>query len=335
MKRPILLKRKDILSISDLNGLATVALLDIGIRDCLKITADSKNRKAYASILEGLDKGESIAEVLKKHLPSSVLNYYEALIPHLTFARALSLSLKLQANDQKIRDAFIKKLSYPLLLLSVCVIGLYVFNNYFYGSLMLMIKDLGVVSLSLDVFKIVTDIVLNILLLSGLFVLVIFLLLLNDKYRIISYHYLCHHFKDNLYTKYISGRFVTFFSLSQANGLSTKDTISSLRKLKSDPLLSFIAYRLDQGLERGEDFLSVFNTPYLDSRLNHYLNIAYHSLSGQQLYDNYLAINALDIDRIIKISTLSIQSMVYLFVIMTVFFIYRIILSPLSAIANL
>ena len=105
--------------------------------------------------------------------------------------------------------------------------------------------------------------------------------------------------------------------------------------MKSKPIISFLAFHLDEGLIEGQPLNKAIQKDYYDSSLARYIKLASYSNDFSNIIDSYVLITQEKIKNRMKLYTTTIQLVTYAFIGAIIIFIYQLLFMPMQAITNL
>ena len=315
---------------------ALIKLLNVGLslHETLTIIKSPSNKEISRQIIARLNQGELIESVLPNYLKPNLANYFKIFINYLSLKDALSLSLSIIKSENNLKNQIIKDLSYPICLLTFTLIGIYLFNAYCFDGLIGSLNQFDVDFHQLILFKNILDFAINGLMISLLFFLLAFLYFSRPKRLTFAYILMNKYVPEATYKEYLTSRFAIYFNACYKMGIKTKETLNILKAVKSQPLISFIAFHLDEDLLKGEDIEEAVKSPYLDERLSRYIRIARYSDDfGEMLqiyYENFKMRFSYKCKRMSKV----IQIASYLLIGVLIIFIYQILFIPMGIIGG-
>lgn len=166
-----------------------------------------------------------------------------------------------------------------------------------------------------------------------LLVVILVFYMTRNKRKTLSYILLCK-LKDNILQQYYCGEMVSLFLECLKNGYKTKQCLELLRGLISKPIVSFLAFHLDESLLAGDSLKDATSQNYYDSLLSGYIKIASLTNNFEQYLENYVFLNQKKIKDKIKRYTIILQGSVYGLIGVVIIFVYQIMLMPMQAIIN-
>ena len=162
----------------------------------------------------------------------------------------------------------------------------------------------------------------------------IFLFFNHPGRIVILYILVSRYFPDSLWQLYYSQNFIALFALCGELGYKTKETLAILKSMREKPLISFLAYHVDEAFMKGEGMAEALDNPYLDSRLRSFMKMAVVSLNFDKLLRRYVEVCAMDMERRIKKYTRIVQLSIYILIGVMLIFIYQVLFLPIQAIGQ-
>ncbi len=325
---------KKFFSVEDLDALNKLLRVNLPLKDALAIIKTHKNGTNVEEIVKRLDRGEMIETIFGDYLIKEIRHYFKVFIHYLTLLDALGLSLKIYKTEHELKHHVYKELTYPVCLLVFTLVGIYLFNAYCFEGLMNSLNQFNIDFHELLVFKEVLDIAINALMILILIVLVGFMYFSRPKRLVFAYVLLNKYFPKATYKEYLSSRFILYFDACYETGIKTKETITLLKAIKNQPLISFLAFHIDEDLLKGEEMEEALHSPYIDERLSRYIKIARYSDDlGEMLkiyYDDFkirFAHKCQSFSKAIQLSS-------YILIGIVIIFVYQILFIPMEIIGG-
>ncbi len=327
--------RANLLSHDDLEGLSELLKTDLSLTDAFSIIKTKRNEKVIDKISERLKNGEMIEVIFKDHITSSLKVTFEAFISYLSFEMTLRLILSIEKEEGGFTKKVKKDLTYPILLLTFSVIGIYLFNSYCFEPLLYSMDQFASDLTDLYLFKDVLDVIITVMFVLILCGLILFLYFHKPKRQVLAYILLERYMKDSLIKEYLTSQFVLFFAECYKIGLKTKDSIDILRHLRSKPLVSFIASNVDRGLLEGKGMAGALDNKYLDERIIRFIKIAMYSGEMEGMLESYLVQFRKRFTKYCAKWAKAIQVASYGMIGLVIIFIYQILFIPMGVLGGL
>ena len=317
------------LSNEDLSYLTMLLKKGLPINDCFDLLRNRKNTKIFDGIKEKLDQGMLIESIIEDYLPSSIRAYTVSLLPSLSFVSSLSLALDFHRQNEEGKKSLLSSIAYPLIILFIAMTCLYLFDLYGMDPIFTLIASFDP---DLDLyhdFRILFRIVVNVFY-YGILILFGLVIFFSSKKRIVYlYLFLSRYFPNSFLNIYYSEEFMSLFLICTDAGYSTKEALNILKKMKNKPIVSFLAFHMDESLLQGEMLKEAAKQPYYDSSL---IKIANYTNDFSLLISSYITLARAKIAKRMKNYSLCIQLFTYLFIAFIIIFIYQILFMPMQAI---
>ena len=117
-------------------------------------------------------------------------------------------------------------------------------------------------------------------------------------------------------------------------GFKTKEILEILKLVRSKPVISFLANKLENSLLMGESIDVSFKEYYFDDTLNSFIKIASYTNSFTLMINEYTSIMNKKIQEKISKFTMFIQCLIYLVIGLIIIFVYQLLFMPMQAISN-
>ena len=146
------------------------------------------------------------------------------------------------------------------------------------------------------------------------------------------YIFISKYFSNSLFNIYYCEQFVSLLLICVNHGYKTKESLQLLKKMKSKPIVAFLAFHLDDYLLKGESFKEAVKQNYYDISLSKYIKLANYTNDFSNIINSYLLITREKIKRKMKQFALTIQLATYLIIGAIIIFIYQLLFMPMQAI---
>ncbi len=321
------------LSIEDLSYLSRLLESGLAIRDCFSLLKNKSNKELFDSIAKRLDEGDPIEKAAEDFLPKKVRPYALALMGSLSFAAALSLSLQFyERSEEGIRNV-LSKIAYPLLLLFVSVTSLYLFDLYGIDSIFSLISAFEESASFYADFRILLRIFARLFYYGTLLLFFMAVFFLRKERIILLYIFVSKHFPNSFMNIYCCEEFMSLFLICIRKGYSTKEALHILKSMRSKPVISFLAFHMDESLMEGETLKEAAGKYYYDSSLSRFIKIANYTNDFSKIIESYIAMAREKIVKRMKSYTLTIQLVTYVFIGCVIIFVYQVLFMPMKAIS--
>lgn len=325
-------KSKNI-SYEDLSFLNELLNTNLPIKTCFNLIENKRNKYILDKIIEKLDKGLLIEEIILDYLPKDINNYMANLIKRLSFKDSLELALSFVNKNKTNLKTFEKALSYPVLILFASLTALYIFDLYGLDVILNLMKTFNNDISFIISFRIILRIIIY-LFYFGFIVISIFLLLFLKPKRItLFYIFVCRYLPNSIIKTYFTEDFISLFTITLNFGYKTKDALEILKGLKNKPIISFLAFHIDEKLLTGASLKEAALQNYYDDSLVKFISIASYTTNFIGILNNYAYLASEKIKSRMRKYTMSIQFFSYLIVGVVIIFIYQVLFLPMQAIS--
>ena len=320
-------------SMEDILYLSRLLNTALPLNECLMLIETKRNRTIIQKTKERLNAGETIEEIVKSYLPRRMEAYVLALLKSLPFSKALSLSLEFLEDRDREGGKLLRAIAYPCLLLFLTVSALYLFDLYGIDSIFALIKSVGSEISFYDDLRLIFRICVRILYCGTVLIAIAVLIGSRPKYIVMLYIFLSRHFPNSLLNISYSAEFMSFLLICIRNGFHTKESLDLLKNMKMKPIISFLAFHLDEKLMEGETLKEAIRQNYYDSALVRFIKIANYTGDFAEVIRSYVQLSSQRVSVRLKRYTLTLQLFTYALIGMIIIFIYRILFMPMQAIA--
>lgn len=325
---------KTYFKLEELEAIAGLLNAGLSINDALCIIKNKYNRLIINELENRLMLGDSIEKIFTDYLNKEYHAYFKAFISYLSFSDSLTLLLSIKAKEVANKEKTLKELTYPLMMLLGVMIAVILFNGFCFDALIdtmsVFRKDLSY----LVIFKEIIDILIHLIIVISLIVLLLIIYFTRRKRIVLSYVLLQKYCPRSMIKEYLSSIFITYYLECLKLGIKTKDSIEILKTFKHQPLISFLAFHIDEAFLSGKDMKEAMKNPYLDARLSRFINIAIYSNDIERMLETYLRNFELRFNRYCQHIAKSIQLFSYLTIGIVIIFIYQILFIPMSIIGG-
>ena len=321
------------LSIEDLTYISKLIDTDIPLQKTFELLKNKKNAKIFDEISLALNEGKMIEEVLPLYLPSEIADYMLPLLKNTSFSLALSLSLEFNEKHKNNSNKTLGEIAYPCLLMFITITVLYLFDIYgmdtIFGLMNSFQSNLGLYQGIRVAFRVIITIFYYGLLLG----ILIIIFLIQPKRISLLYLFLSKHFPNSLINTYYCEEFVSLLLTCVNRGCKTKQALEILKSMKTKPIISFLAFHMDESLLAGESLKEAVKKDYYDSSLSRFIKIANYTNEFSDMLSKYVSLSRDRIARTMKRYTLMIQLVTYSFIGIIVVFIYQILFIPMQTLS--
>lgn len=322
------------ISIEDLSYISKLLNTNISLKQSLNLLKNKRNSKIFDLIIFKLDEGKMVEEIIGDYLPSKIKDYMIPLLKTLSFEEALSLSIEFNEKHSDVENKVLSDVAYPCILLFVTVTVLYLFDLYGMDTIFNLISSFNPnLNLYSDL-RIIFRVFINIFyygLLIGILLLIFFI---QPKRISILYIFLSKKFPNSLINTYYSEEFISLLLICVNKGYKTKSSLEILKGIKSKPIISFLAFHLDEALLEGESLNEASKSKYYDFALSRFIKIANYTNEFSNMLKSYIVLAREKINRMMKRYTLTIQLSTYIVIGIIVIFIYQILFIPMQTLST-
>ncbi|MBO4358245.1 MAG: type II secretion system F family protein [Erysipelotrichaceae bacterium] len=320
------------LSLEDMTYLSKLLKTNLSISECFELLGNKDNVHIFRQIREKLAEGEMIESIMTAYLPKQLRSYLESLLKYLPFSEALSLSLEFCSRQNESQDSLLGTIAYPCILLFITVTSLYLFDLYGLDS---MFDLMGNFSPDIAIYgdiRIVFRIMINIIYYGFLIGVLGFIYMKQPKRIVMLYILISKHLGNSLFNLYYSEQFMSLLLICHRQGFKTRESLQILKSMKSKPIVSFLAFHLDDGLSKGDTMKEAAQKDYYDSSLSRYIKMAGYTNDFANIIASYLDVARERIRNKMKMYALTIQICTYGFIGAVIVFIYQLLFMPMQAI---
>lgn len=328
-----MLFRKEI-SIEDLTYISKLIDTNISLHQAFELLKNKHNEKIFNMIIKSLNEGKMIESIIVDYLPRQIEDYIIPLLKTLPFSQALSLSLEFYEQHTSSENKIMAEIAYPCILLFVSMTVLYLFDLYGMDTIFNLISSFDANLELLRSMRLVFRIIINVFYYGILALTLLLIFLIQPKRISILYIFLSKHFPNSLINVHYSQEFVSLLLVCVNKGYKTKTALSILKAMKSKPIISFLAFHMDEALMEGESLKEAAKKNYYDLSLSRFIKIANYTNEFSKMLGNYVLLAKEKINRKIKKYTLTIQLTTYAFIGIIVMFIYQILFVPMQALST-
>lgn len=324
--------RKRTLDIEDISYLSRLLKTNLSLNECFELLRNRKNESIFNAIRKKLSEGEMIEKIFVEYVPKELRPYLESLLGHLSFSQALSLTLEFHDKNIKSSSSLTSAVAYPCFLLFVTITALYLFDLYGLDSLFSL---MGTFSSEVNIYqgiRMIFRIAINIIYYGFLIIVLLFIYLRQPKRIVLLYIFMSRYFTNSLFSLYYCEQFMSALLICSRCGFKTRESMEILKNMKSRPVISFLAFHLDDGLLSGQTLRQAAQKKYYDSSLARYIKMANLTNDFVNTIGSYIEVTGEKIERKMKRYALVIQVSTYAFIGAVIIFIYQLLFMPMQAI---
>jgi len=320
------------LKYEELHYLNMLLKTNMSISEGIKLIKNEDNKVIYDDILKRLNNGEEIERIFSSYVSKEINVYLIPLLKKLSFTSSLELSLNFYMKVKTRKDEIIKKCAYPLGLLFVCLTALYLFDLYGIDTIFNLLKSFNANISLYSVLRVIIRFSIYVFYFGLLFISILFLYLTRPKNISLAYIQFTKLFKNSIIKEYYSLELISLYLICLESGYKTKDSIEILKSLRDIPVISLLAFHLDEALCSGDSLKDAASQNYYDELLNGFIKIASYTNDFNSVMKNYIELTSTKLTNKLKRLTNIIQTSIYLLVGMLVIFVYQVLYLPMQAI---
>lgn len=334
LKKIIKRNKKSFIKIEELFYLNELLQSDLPLKACLNLITNKQNEKLISDLLVKLEKGSLIEEIIDDYLPKEISAYMKNLLVSLSFKESLTLALSFYNKNKENAVALRKAISYPIVLLFISLTALYLFDSYGLDSILNLMKSFNASTGGFIFLRIILKILVYFFYFSFIVISIIFLIFINDKRITLFYIILSKYLPNSIIKIYFTEDFVSLLVITLNLGYKSKEALEILKRLKNKPVISFLAFHLDDGLLEGKSLTEASKKTYFDETLEKFMNIASYTTNFTGILENYVELANSKIVNSMKRLTTILQLISYAIVGFVIVFIYQVLFLPMQAIIS-
>ena len=303
--------------------------------DTLQILKTRRNEHRITYVLEKLEQGQTFKDAFSMLLPHCYRRYFNNFIRYLPVLESMRISVELASHEEKMKQKMMKDMVYPVVMLFVMFIGMYLFNGFVFPQMMTLMTSFEINVTSyyfLRSFIQLLSWLVTVLLVAGMFLWVVFQ---EPNRKCWLYRVLVKYVPDSLMVQKASAEFARYFLECVRVRISTIQTMKILLDIKEKPLVGFIARELNESLSKGESFEETLHTPYVEHALQQFFQIALHGSNCEKMLEGYLVMNQQRYTKQVRIFTRSVQLSCYGTIGLILLVIYQILMLPMQMLQNI
>ena len=303
--------------------------------DTLQILKTKRNAHRITHVLEKLEQGQTFKDAFSMLLPHCYRRYFNNFIRYLPVLESMRISVELASHEEKMKQKMMRDMVYPVVMLFVMFIGMYLFNGFVFPQMMTLMTSFEINVTSyyfLRSFIQLLSWLVTILLVVGIFLWVVFQ---EPNRKCWLYRVLVKYVPDSLMVQKASAEFARYFLECVRVRISTIQTMKILLDIKEKPLVGLIARELNESLSKGESFEETLHTPYVEHALQQFFQIALHGSNCEKMLEGYLVMNQQRHMKQVRIFTRGVQLSCYGTIGLILLVIYQILMLPMQMLQNI
>lgn len=303
--------------------------------DTLQILKTKRNERRITQVLEKLEQGQTFKEAFSLLLPHCYRRYFNNFIRYLSVLESMRISVELATHEEKMKQKMMKDMVYPVVMLFVMFIGMYLFNGFVFPQMMTLMTSFEINVSSYYFLRSLIQLLswlVTILFVVGMLFWVVFL---EPNRKCWLYRVLVKYVPDSLMVQKASAEFARYFLECVRVRISTKQTMKILLDMKEKPLVRLIAQELNDALSKGESFEVTLHTPFVEHALQQFFQIALHGSNCEKMLEGYLVMNQQRHIKQVRIFTRSVQLSCYGVIGLILLVVYQILMLPMLMLQNI
>ncbi len=303
--------------------------------DTLQILKTKRNERRITHVLEKLEQGQTFKEAFSLLLPHCYRRYFNNFIRYLPVLESMRISVELATHEEKMKQKMMKDMVYPVVMLFVMFIGMYLFNGFVFPQMMTLMTSFEINVSSYYFLRSLIQLLswlVTILFVVGMLLWVVFQ---EPNRKCWLYRVLVKYVPDSLMVQKASAEFARYFLECVRVRISTKQTMKILLDMKEKPLVRLIAQELNDALSKGESFEVTLHTPFVEHALQQFFQIALHGSNCEKMLEGYLVMNQQRHIKQVRIFTRSVQLSCYGVIGLILLVVYQILMLPMQMLQNI
>ena len=314
-----------------------VSLMENGFSftDTLQILKTKRNERRITHVLEKLEQGQTFKEAFSLLLPHCYRRYFNNFIRYLPVLESMRISVELASHEEKMKQKMMKDMVYPVVMLFVMFIGMYLFNGFVFPQMMTLMTSFEINVSSYYFLRSLIQLLswlVTILFVVGMLLWAVFQ---EPNRKCWLYRVLVKYVPDSLMVQKASAEFARYFLECVRVRISTKQTMKILLDMKEKPLVRLIAQELNDALSKGESFEVTLHTPFVEHALQQFFQIALHGSNCEKMLEGYLVMNQQRHIKQVRIFTRSVQLSCYGAIGLILLVVYQILMLPMQMLQNI
>lgn len=303
--------------------------------DTLQILKTKRNERRITHVLEKLEQGQTFKEAFSLLLPHCYRRYFNNFIRYLPVLESMRISVELATHEENMKQKMMKDMVYPVVMLFVMFIGMYLFNGFVFPQMMTLMTSFEINVSSYYFLRSLIQLLswlVTILFVVGMLLWVVFQ---EPNRKCWLYRVLVKYVPDSLMVQKASAEFARYFLECVRVRISTKQTMKILLDMKEKPLVRLIAQELNDALSKGESFEVTLHTPFVEHALQQFFQIALHGSNCEKMLEGYLVMNQQRHIKQVRIFTRSVQLSCYGVIGLILLVVYQILMLPMQMLQNI
>lgn len=322
------------ISLEDLSYICKLLDTNLSLGQTFELLKNKKNEKVFSEIINKLNDGLMIEDAIKDYLPKQIKDYMLPLLKTLSFNKALSLSLQFYDKHKDSENKLISSIAYPCIIFFITITVMYLFDLYGMDTIFGLISSFDTDLQLYQSIRVVFRIIITFIYYGMLAVVLVLIVFMQPKRISLLYVFISKYFPNSLINTYYSEEFTSLLLICVNLGYKTKDSLSILMKMKSKPIVAFLAFHMDESLMEGESLKQAAKKNYYDLSLSRFIKIANYTNDFSNMLKAYIDLARDRISKKMKRYTITIQLTTYAFIGVIIIFIYQILFVPMQTLSS-
>lgn len=315
-----------------MNDYALLALLlkrEYSLKDALEFLVKEEKMLGFNKLKNCLNEGKDIDLCLTSKFEKEIGFY----VKYLPLADAIEITIDNYSKRRKRFERIVNKGGYSFLLIILAFILITIFVKYVLTSFIDSYQIDTQIFLIRFVYLLYYSKNLIVIIFSIFFIFISFFIVGKKENYLWG---LLHRFNLDLYLKeVVSIMFIEQMNCLLEKGVSIKTGLEIIRTNSNNQLVRFVAYRVDEKLNKGTTFQTALKDEYLDKSIYALSIYGIKDLNLCAGFNNYLVIKEERIMKLIDKGALILKGISYVLVGIVVITMYQVLLLPLQSLEDL
>lgn len=289
-----------------------------------------ENQECFERIKEKMNQGEPMEMWIEDFFDASISSRLSSFLHFLPLSEALSLSLMQHTQMMAAKKQFQKMALYPSIMFFFSLFGVQLFCFLCMPALISMMQGFGVSTASIELIYHAMMFV-SLFFIAAMCAVLLILVWFYRKNRIVLLVVVLYQLKLGFLIQHeLSYHFALLYFQCIQLGIPTKTALKMLKECKDQPLIVFLAWHIDQILQKGGNLSEAMSIRYLDPSLQKLMNTAALSGGAKELLKGYLQVTSQKREKRLHHLGVMIQSASYCFIAVMIILVYQVLFLPLS-----
>lgn len=283
----------------------------------------------YDELIDQLKHGKNIQDYIDFQSKDPFYRHLSFFLSISSFDNAIISAFEYDEMKRKLKENWIKEISYPLFVLLFALVVFFIFDFMIYPQLQSIIPTAS--TNYLHTFLAVLIGIIWILLILFIFFISVIKIIQKKNYSQYLQYYDKIFSQLSFIKKYISYDFALHTLILMKRGYSTKQVFESLMQLKDHQLLSFDLDKMVEDFKQGKEMSKIIDQQsHFDSKFKYFFKMGYYTNNLENALQDYCEYQAKEFKHILKKSSKIISCVAYSFIGILVISIYQLLLLPLD-----